>query len=331
MTFQILSLSGGGYLGLYTATVLAALEERIKRPIVSCFDLVAGTSIGGIIALGLGAGRSAAEIKSVFETNGTRIFSGRPAPRHWWEKGRDFMRSLLSPKYDSANLRAVISDLVGADRLIGDLITPVLVTALNVSKGLPQAFKTAHHPTFQRDYLLRVVDVALATSAAPTYFPLAEIDDELFVDGGLYANSPDLMAIHEAEHFLKVPTDQIRLLSIGTTTTLYSFSRTKGTQLGSLQWGIGGRFARVMIAAQQASVDFVVRHKLGDRYIRIDEFQSPDQMRDLALDVAVESATKTIRGMAAASIRRIASDPLLTQILDTRAGKPTFYHPEKVV
>jgi patatin-like phospholipase/acyl hydrolase len=99
------------------------------------FDLLAGTSIGGIIALELAAGRSATEIKSCFEANGTRIFSDRPAPRHWWGKGSDFARSLWRPKYDNTNLRAVINDLVGEGAVIGGLSTPVLVMTLNVSKG----------------------------------------------------------------------------------------------------------------------------------------------------------------------------------------------------
>lgn len=81
MTFQILSLSGGGYLGLYTASVLAKLEEQSGRRIVDMFDLLAGTSIGGIIALGLAAGTSAAEIRDAFLENGEAIFGKRQPER----------------------------------------------------------------------------------------------------------------------------------------------------------------------------------------------------------------------------------------------------------
>ena len=85
---------------------------------------------------------------------------------------------------------------------MGDLQHRVIIPAVNLTKGAPQMFKTAHHADFKRDHRLRLVDVALATAAAPTFFPISSIGDELFADGGLFANSPDLLALHEAEHFL---------------------------------------------------------------------------------------------------------------------------------
>lgn len=76
----MLTLSGGGYLGLFTATVLTELENSIQRPIAQSFNLLSGTSIGGIIALGLAAGKSASDIKAAFEANGAEIFGNRPRP-----------------------------------------------------------------------------------------------------------------------------------------------------------------------------------------------------------------------------------------------------------
>ena len=324
MTFQILSLSGGGYLGLYTISVLAELELQIRRPIASCFDLVAGTSVGGIIALGLAAERPANDIKHAFVSDGTRIFSNRPTPTtrfgQWW----DFCRSMLSPKYDSAALSETAIRIIGDNNHIGDLKHPVIIPVVNLTKGKPQMFKTAHHPTFKRDHRLRIVDVALATSAAPTYFPIAEIRDELFADGGLYANSPDLVALHEAEHFFGVPAGEVRMLSIGTTTTQFSFSHVTGRQLGMLGWR--HRFAQTMISSQQMDVGYMLGHKLGDRYVRIDEVQSREQERDLGLDVATEDAQKTIHGMASGSVQTMLNHPMLETILAYQAPEPRFYH-----
>ena len=276
MPFQILSLSGGGYLGLYTALVLAEFESRVGRPLASCFDLLAGTSVGGIIALGLAAERPASEIVDSFEEIGTSVFSERPAPATWIGKIRDGARSFFTPTYSGSALRDTLEQLFGADTLVGELRHPVIVPTVNVTSGRPQIFKTPHHPDFQRDHLLKVVDVAMATSAAPTYFPLVEVRDHLFADGGLYANSPDLLALHEVEHFLKVPSSEVRLLSVGTTTSLFSFPHVDGTKLGLKQWA--GRLARVMIAAQQASVNDIVGHRLQDRYLRVDSVQAPELM-----------------------------------------------------
>jgi len=326
MPFQILSLSGGGYLGLYTITVLSELERGLGRPLASCFDLLAGTSVGGIIALGLGLGRSPEEIKSAFEDNGSRIFSKRPAPRSRLGEHRDFLRSLFSSKYDGIALRDTIVRVVGEETRLRDLERPVVVPAVNLTKGKPQVFKTDHHADFRRDHRLHVVDVALATSAAPTYFPLAEIGDELYADGGLFANSPDLLALHEAEHFFDASTSDIRMLSVGTTTTQFSFSHTGGRRLGIWQWA--RRLAPTLLSSQQMDISYIVQHKLGARYIRIDEVQSKEQERDLGLDVATTNAKRTIRGLASGSVQAAVNQDTLRQILAHEAPDPKFYHRE---
>ncbi len=324
MRFQILSLSGGGYLGLYTISVLSEFERRVGRPIASCFDLLAGTSIGGIIALGLAAEKSADQIKSVFEQNGARIFSSRRAPRTRLGEFMDFFRSFRSAKYRSDPLRRTIVQILGDDMLMGDLKHPVIIPAVNLTKGKPQMFKTDHHPDFKVDHLRRVVDVALATSAAPTYFPIAAVGDELFADGGLFANSPDLVALHEAEHFFRKDVDDVFILSVGTTTSKFSFSHTRGLNLGTLAWG--RRFPQVLLSSQQLDVEYVLRQKLGDRYLRIDTQQSKEQERDLGLDVATHAAQRTIRGLAAASAQDFLNNATLNEILSREAHPPVFYH-----
>ncbi len=110
MRFQILSLSGGGYLGLYTISVLADLEDRIGAPLASRFDLIAGTSVGGIIAIGIAGEVPAARIKETFERDGPRIFSERKPPSTAIGKLADVFRSLLSPKYDPGPLRGTIAE-----------------------------------------------------------------------------------------------------------------------------------------------------------------------------------------------------------------------------
>lgn len=324
MPFQILSLSGGGYLGLYTVLVLEDLERQLGQPLASCFDLIAGTSIGGIIALGLAAERPAREIVESFDRLGTTIFSERAPPTTRIGRWREATRALFKPKYNGVALRDAVAQIVGDETLLGDLVHPVIITAVNLTNGRPQIFKTPHHPNFKRDHSIKVVDVAMATSAAPTYFPLAQVGDHLFADGGLYANSPDLMAIHEAEHFLNVPANDIRLLSVGTTTTLFSFPQSGGKRLGIMDWF--ERLPKVMIATQQASVDDMMRHKLAERYVRVDAIQSPEQMRELGLDVATEHARRTIRAMAATSVQRSSNDPMLEEMLAYRAHPPKFHY-----
>ena len=326
MTFQVLALSGGGFLGLYTAAVLAELEEINKRPIASCFDLLAGTSIGGIIALGLAAGSSASRIKSVFESNGQRIFGNKPPPMSKLEAIRDIAQGTFFSKYETSVLRETIESIVGKDKRIGELKHAILIPSINLSKGSPQIFKTPHHKDFRLDLNLRVVDVALATSAAPTYFPLAQIGDSLFADGGLYANSPDLLALHEATHFFKANEGHMRLLSIGTTTAQFSFGHPQKMNFGIKDWFTGQRLMNVIIASQQKSVDFMLRHRLGERYVRLDAVQSKEQERTLGLDVATDEAQKTIRALASTTVRENINLPVLQQMLGNEARAPKFHH-----
>src|SRR6185437_6955073 len=105
-----------------------------------------------------------------------------------------------------------------------------------------------------RDWKLKVADVAIATAAAPTYFELAEVGGHLYADGGLFANAPDLIAIHEAEHFFEAPASAIRLLSIGTTTKSYSMSFGTGRNFGIADWMSDARLFAVTISSQQQFV-----------------------------------------------------------------------------
>jgi patatin-like phospholipase/acyl hydrolase len=259
LAFQILSLSGGGYLGLYTACVLAELESSAARPLASCFDLIAGTSIGGIIALGLAKGTSAEAIRDSFINEGPKIFSVKPPPQTLVTKRWSLRVNATRAKYLSGALRRTIESIVGKDSKIGDLNHRVMIPTVNLTKGSPQVFKTDHHPTFVRDWKVPIVDVALATSAAPTFFPLHRIGGELFADGGLYANSPDELALHEAEYFLDQPRSGISVLSIGTTTAKFSFSNSAETDLGWMGWMDNQRLPRVMIASQQLKSKKVLR------------------------------------------------------------------------
>jgi hypothetical protein len=162
--------------------------------------------------------------------------------------------------------------------------------------------------------------------SCPDLFSHREIGDSLFADGGLYANSPDLLALHEAEHFLREQVGSIHVLSIGTTTSQFSFAHALGRQLGSLAWWSEQRLVNVMIASQQHSVDFMMRHRLGDRYLRLDADQSKEQERHLALDVATAAAQKTIRGLASATVQSCLNDPRLQAFLAHEAPAPVFHH-----
>jgi uncharacterized protein len=325
MSFQILSLSGGGYLGLYSAAVLAELEDRAGRPLRECFDLIAGTSIGGIIALGLAKGVPAATIRDRIEAEGPSIFASK-LPKEGPLSAIRFAASVPRASYSSDPLRRVISDIVGESSLMGDLQTPAIVPAVNLTNGQPKVFKTPHHPRLEYDWKLKLCDVGIATSAAPTFFPVAEVGHERFADGGLFANSPDLLAVHEATYFLGQRDADLRTLSIGTTTARYSFSHRRGRAYGIWGWARNARLVNVIIASQQQLTDFMMRHRFEENYLRIDALQSKEQERDLGVDKASAHATSTILGLAASSAREFGSHPLLARLLTHTPAPIRFYH-----
>jgi len=317
--FQILTLSGGGYLGLYTATVLAAIERRTGRPIIESFDLIAGTSIGGIIALGLSAGKTASDIAAAFEAAGPKIFgTDRPAT----STKETIFRLLQHPKsarYRPGPLREVVETIIGKETKMADLLRPTVITTVNLSKGGPKIFKTGHHPSLMLDWRLPAAEVAMATSAAPTYFPIHKIGEEMYADGGMFANSPDLIAVHEAERFLKVDRDRISVLSIGTTTTTFAFSSSGGVDLGPIGWMVGKRLTSTMIGSQQAITNDMMKHIFGERYLRIDRSQGPEHQKQLALDCASPAATADLKAMAASSFAEATASKALLAMLDHRA------------
>lgn len=322
--FQILSLSGGGFLGLYTAIVLAELESISGQPLADRFDLIAGTSVGGILGVAVAARIPMSTVVAAIEENGHQIFSDRPVPQGRFRKKIELGRNALSAKYSSTKLRDVIVGLVGEHSTMNDLHQRLIVPTINLTKGSPQLFKTPHHETIQRDGRLALVDVALATSAAPTFFPLHAISGELFADGGLFANSPDQQALHEAEHFLKRDVAEVRMVSVGTTTSQFSISNAINPDMGWIDWMSDQRLPKVMIAAQQLIADAVMKHRLGANYLRIDRQQSAEQERFLALDVATRAAVLDLRALAEASIRENINSPLLKSAMAHNAPQQKF-------
>lgn len=308
--FQALALTGGGYRGLFTARALHVMEEHIGEPIGRHFDLMCGTSIGGIVALAAAFEVPMASVVRVFEELGEDIFPPHFPPTTAAGKIIDLLKYSRKARHSTAPLKSAIYKLIDKDALLKDAIHPVAIPAVNVTQGQPQVFKTRHKAEWTRDWKYKAVDIALATAAAPTFFELAEVGGNLYADGGLFANAPDLIAIHEAEHFFAVPIEAIRLLSVGTTTQSYSISFSRGRDFGIADWMEEQRLFSVIISAQQQFVDQLVAHRLAERYLRIDHEPSQEQSKDLGLDIANETARKTLNGLAEKAVTDVLGTKL---------------------
>ncbi len=276
--FQILALSGGGIKGLYTARMLAHWEDEILNgePIGSRFDLITGTSIGGIIACAIAAKIPMRKVVEMFEVRGPEIFKKRKFST---------LSSLFRPSYQQEHLKSSLTSLLPENMLYRELQRPLLIPAFNMTTGKLKVFKTPYKASWINDAGLRVVDVALATSAAPTFFQLAQLDDGGYADGGICANAPDLIALHEAEHFLGRTLESISLLSLGTTTGSVALSPHANLAMGSISWMFPDKkLIKAFMASQEQLALGIVKQKLGDSYLRIDWERSAEQENALGLD-----------------------------------------------
>ena len=317
-TYHVLALSGGGYRSLYTATVLAEIEQILGRPIASHFDLICGTSAGGLLALGLASEIPASGLKALFENQGEQIFG----TRSWWRRR---VGKLFRAKHSNAGLKSVLEQHFGMTT-IGDLKHRVLIPAVNYTTGRGQFFKTPHDPSFQLDYLLSLVDVALATTAAPVYFPSVRNSRGVFVDGGLVGNAPGLFGLHEIRSFLDKDSKAIvRVLAIGTMTVGATISGRTNLDQGIFGWG--SSLFDLVISAQESSVDYMLTHSLRERYFKIDDPVTPQQSSDVkSLDEVTTASTHTLRDRGVSAAQRAIGDPRFTPFREHIAAKPIFFH-----
>lgn len=321
--FQVLALSGGGYRGLYTAKILADIEAEINGPIARHFDLIAGTSIGGILALALALEIPAQKMVELFERHGTEIFK-----RRWSLKG------IVRAPYSGDGLKRLLSgdDLFG-DRVLGSCLHPVIVPSISYTSGMPVLFKTPHHHTFKRDHKHKIVDIAMATSAAPSYFPRYTFDNNQYVDGGLYANAPGLLAVHEANCFFQSAIEKIHLMSIGTMSSRFTVDPRRNREGGTYDWGglnpsnMPKKLFGLSISVQESLSDFMLRHRLTEhRYFHVDDNLTDEKAKAVALDKADAPAREALLGSASQRSKACLGDMRFLSFLEHRPTEPRFFY-----
>ncbi|SRR6266496_1571524 len=221
---RILSIDGGGIKGVFPAAFLTDVEDTLENPIYSYFDLIAGTSTGGIIALGLGLGLKASAILDFYWKYGPKIFAGNRFALS--------LKQTLWRKYGHKDLRRALEETFDG-KLIGDAKTRLVIPSMNIDTGEVHIFKTRHHQKFERDYKVSAVEAALATASAPTYFPLFRTSSEFpLVDGGLWANNPVGVAVVEAIGVLGWSKENLKVLSIGCTESPFDVGILRKRNIG---------------------------------------------------------------------------------------------------
>jgi uncharacterized protein len=318
---KILSIDGGGIRGIIPATVLAKIESQTGRPACELFDLIAGTSTGGIIALGVtvpGEERAGAnqlprwraqQLADMYAEDGAEIFHRSIV------RTIETVDGLLVEKYSASGLEALLERCLGDARL-SQALTDVLITSYDIQAHEPFFFKsfrpdprasnasddaTAHAGSPPvTDYAMRVV--GRATSAAPTYFEPEHVmalspgdspPDYALVDGGTFANNPAMCAYAEA--LRNHPGAEVLIVSLGTGRLTESISFDQAKHWGLVQWA--HPLLGVIMDGSSAAIDYQLDELLGadEGHFR---FQSVLEGVSDSLDDASASNIAGLRGVA---------------------------------
>ena len=278
--YRILSLDGGGLRGLITARLLARLNVQPQiAGWLDTVDLFAGTSTGGILALGLACGKTPEEICTLYQQRGGVIFDDS-----LWDNVRDLGKT-VGADYSSKGLKAELKAVFG-DLQLKDILRKVAIPTFDLDNEEVAAKRTWKPKIFHNfkgadsDGEQLVASIALYTSSAPTYFPSADG----YIDGGVYANNPSIVALAQAISRRNQPAeratlDEVVMLSLGTGVSL---TYIKGQ---ALDWGYA-QWAQPLISVLMDGVagisDYQAQQLLDDRYHRLQIVFNPNET--IALD-----------------------------------------------
>jgi patatin-like phospholipase/acyl hydrolase len=299
---KVLSIDGGGIRGIIPAMILAELEAGIEKPLHKVFDLIAGTSTGGIIALGIGAAchgsgpYTPSELLRFYVRDGPDIFHQDWTTKLW---------QVFRPKYSPAPLERVLREFFG-EKPLKSALTPLLITSYDLTSQRAFFFKShriAGHPAYDWE----IADVARATSAAPTYFPpfhaVHTDGDYTLVDGGICVNNPAMAAYAEARRIYPA-AEEIIVVSAGTGDRNDRIQYSSAKNRGLLGWA--REIAPVMMDSVSEAVDYELDWLTGLRYFR---FQPPVLApASNALDDASASNLSNLQTVAREYIRSAQRD-----------------------
>ncbi len=322
-TYRVLSIDGGGMRGLFSVAYLEGLVKLAKNRFNSNisdlgkeFNLIAGTSTGAILGCGLAAGISLSDIHNLYTSHGEQIFPKKlPSNKlalffHNRSKlnrlGDEALRQALKEAFGQMTMASLFRD-----RQIG-----LVIPAVNCITHKAWAFKTPHDPqSSQRDDEYSLIDVCLASSAAPIYRSLATIKQpgntdtfDIFADGGLWANNPILVALIEALRNTN-QEQSIEIYCLGTSpATAGSVLDTKNPHWGLEEWHFGGRAIELALDSQAVVYDQMSSMLLPhlNRPVSIIRFPQPsvsgEQGKLLSIDNASVQSLDLLKQLAATGV-----------------------------
>lgn len=320
--FRILSIDGGGIKGLYSATILNTLETHYGGVISDYFDMICGTSTGGIIALALSIGRETEEIVEFYKKYGPHIFPNHSKISRIYHTLKQFLHS---SKYSNKTLNLYLKEFFGEAK-IKDANCCVCIPTVNLDSNSPVIIKTDHNEELKRDGERLMREVALATSAAPTYFPIARLSkiSNNIVDGGIYANNPSFVGVFEALRYF-VGNDKgfknIKLLSISNISNIANWSVKKKKSASIWDWKRD--LIPLIMNTQSNSLHNLITICKNDNLLKIKEYyrvSDPElnkkNSKIISLDHADKRAIETLENLGYSKGNEIRTIPEITSFFN---------------
>ncbi len=334
---RILTIDGGGIRGILPGQILTKLEEIIKEKsgdsdakIGDYFDMIAGTSTGGILTAFL--------LCPGF--NGKAKYTAKEAVSIYIEQGGDIFEKSLGhsitsaggitdEKYQSSNLEKILKEKLGHDLWLSSLIKPCLITAYDIENRRATFFNQTDALKPENNF--KVWEIARATSAAPTYFEAAQITSEdgkklTLVDGGVFANNPSLCAYAEARKYFKcilernISAKDIFMVSLGTGSIEKPYMYDSAKDWGVAQWI--KPLVDIMMSGSSETIDFQLKHifdseEVSDQYIRIEPgMGASDQDMDSVSELNLHSLK--LAGENSANLYEDKLEYIAEQLLKTK-------------
>lgn len=234
--FRILSIDGGGIRGILPAAILTKLEEKYLpgKSVGDYFDLITGTSTGGIIALALSLGLTARTILDIYTQHGAEVFPPTDPGFLKIRSGLRFLRNSRYYTYDSDKLLRQLERVFG-QTVIGAAQRRLCIPTFDGFTEV-NVFKTPHHADYKRDWRELMITAAMATAAAPSYFPVYKDRGRFFADGGVWANNPVMVGLVDALACYQIERRQVHILSIGSGDTEIEISAKQVSLGGFWYW-----------------------------------------------------------------------------------------------
>lgn len=324
--FKILSIDGGGIKGLYSASILASIESKTGKKITDHFDMICGTSTGGLIAIGLANSMSAQSLVDLYLTKGSLIFptSNNNFVRSFQNSYKTIKQIFVSNKHCVQPLKRILEDLF-KERTMKDSNNLLCIPSFNLTNGQPKVFKKAGIQTeFFVDDAISLVDVALATSAAPSYYPIHEHNNFLYTDGGVWANNPSLCGLLEAIDYYVgegKEFDDFSILSISSVTSSSGWVHTSSKSKSIIGWN--KNLFQTAMDGQSYFTDYFLQKIIpkiipSGTYFRIKSPQmSNAQMNLISMDRADKKALLTIQSLGHQVGNTCATRPEILEFFKT--------------